>query len=52
MRRLIEAALAADAADPSRAEAVHAHAARFDWDRCASDYLALYARLLGSGAAA
>jgi glycosyltransferase involved in cell wall biosynthesis len=46
MRRLIEAALAAHAADPGRAEAIRTHAGQFDWDRCADDYLALYARLL------
>jgi glycosyltransferase involved in cell wall biosynthesis len=48
MRRLIEAALADH--DAGRAQAIRAHAAQFDWDRCAADYLALYARLLGLSA--
>ena len=47
MRRVIEQGLARAAADPSRADAVRRHAARFDWDRAAAAYLALYARLLG-----
>jgi len=34
-------------AGPGRAEAVRAHAAQFNWDRCADAYLALYRRLLG-----
>jgi len=34
-------------AEPGRAQAVMAHAAQFDWDRCAAAYLALYRRLLG-----
>jgi glycosyltransferase involved in cell wall biosynthesis len=32
---------------PGRAAAIMAHAAQFDWDRCAAAYLALYRRLLG-----
>lgn len=32
---------------PGRADAVRAHAAQFDWDLAAAQYLALYARLLG-----
>ena len=31
---------------PGRAQAIQAHAAQFNWDRAAADYLALYARLL------
>jgi glycosyltransferase involved in cell wall biosynthesis len=46
MRRVVQAGLAgADA--PARVAAVKAHAAQFDWDRCAAAYLALYRRLLG-----
>jgi glycogen synthase len=33
-------------AQPGRAAAIRAHAAQFNWDRAASAYLALYARLL------
>ena len=33
--------------EPGRAEAIRTHAARYDWDRAAAAYLALYARLLG-----
>jgi glycosyltransferase involved in cell wall biosynthesis len=33
-------------ADAGRAPAIRAHAAQFNWDRAAADYLALYARLL------
>ena len=46
MRRIVEAGLAR-ARDPGHAERVRRHAARFDWDRAAAAYLALYARLLG-----
>ncbi|MDE2396073.1 MAG: glycosyltransferase family 4 protein [Burkholderiales bacterium] len=46
MRRIVEAGLQAGAA-PGAAERVRAHAAQFDWDRCAGQYLALYRRLLG-----
>ncbi|MCW5633668.1 MAG: glycosyltransferase family 4 protein [Rubrivivax sp.] len=46
MRRVVEAGLAR-AGEPGRADAIRAHAARFDWDRAAEDYLALYARWLG-----
>ncbi len=45
-RRVVEAGLA-EGAKPGRAQAVQAHAAQFDWDRCAAQYLALYRRLLG-----
>ncbi|MBL8342036.1 MAG: glycosyltransferase [Rubrivivax sp.] len=45
MRRVVEAGLAR-AREPGHAKAVAAHAARFDWDRAAAAYLALYARLL------
>jgi glycosyltransferase involved in cell wall biosynthesis len=47
MRRVVEHGLAQHAARPSAAEAVRAHAARFNWDDAAAAYLALYARLLG-----
>lgn len=46
MRRIVERGLA-QAAEPGRADAVRAHAAQFDWDRAAQQYLALYRRLLG-----
>ena len=45
MRRIVEAGLHR-AAEPGRGEAIKAHAAQFDWDRCAEQYLALYRRLL------
>ncbi|MBL8288069.1 MAG: glycosyltransferase family 4 protein [Rubrivivax sp.] len=51
MRRVVEAGLAR-ASEPGAAEAIRRHAARFDWDRAAADYLALYARLLGLPGAA
>ncbi|MDE2161264.1 MAG: glycosyltransferase, partial [Burkholderiales bacterium] len=50
MRAVVERGLRR-AAEPGRADAVRAHAARFDWDRAADDYLALYRRLLGLPAA-
>lgn len=46
MRQVVEAGLAG-ARVPGHAEAVKAYASRFDWDRAADAYLALYARLLG-----
>ncbi|MDP3083141.1 MAG: glycosyltransferase family 1 protein [Rubrivivax sp.] len=46
MRRVVEHGLR-QAQQPGRSAAVQAHAAQFDWDRCAADYLALYRRLLG-----
>lgn len=46
MRRIVEAGLQ-QGRDPARIAFVKAHAARFDWDRCAAAYLALYGRLLG-----
>ena len=46
MRQIVETGLARAGA-PGHAAAVQAHAARFDWDRAAAAYLALYARLLG-----
>lgn len=46
MRRIVEQGLA-QGAEPGRADAVRAHAAQFDWDRAAAQYLALYRRLLG-----
>jgi glycosyltransferase involved in cell wall biosynthesis len=45
MRQVVEAGLAAHA-DPVRALHVQRHATRFDWDRAAEAYLALYRRLL------
>ncbi len=48
MRRVVEGGLAR-ARDPAYADAVRRHAARFDWDRAAAAYLALYERLLGLG---
>ncbi len=44
MRAVVEQGLARS---PGRQAAIAEHAARFDWDRCAADYLGLYARLLG-----
>ncbi len=46
MRRIVEAGLAR-AREPGHADTTRRHAARFDWDRAAAAYLALYARLLG-----
>lgn len=46
MRRVVEAGLVAHQ-QPGAAQAVHAHAARFNWDAAAAAYLALYRRLLG-----
>jgi glycosyltransferase involved in cell wall biosynthesis len=46
MKRIVEEGLAR-AKRPGRAAAIMAHAAQFDWDRCAAAYLALYRRLLG-----
>lgn len=46
MRRVVEQGLVRGA-EPGRADAVRAHAAQFDWDRTAAQYLALYRRLLG-----
>ena len=45
-RRVVDAGLQA-ALRPGFAAGVQAHAAQFDWDRCAAAYLALYRRLLG-----
>jgi glycosyltransferase involved in cell wall biosynthesis len=45
MRTVVEQGLAR-ATEPGRSAAVQAHAAQFDWDRCAAAYLALYRRLL------
>lgn len=46
MRRVVEAGLVAHQ-QPGAAQAVRAHAARFNWDAAAAAYLALYRRLLG-----
>lgn len=51
MRRVVEAGLAR-AAEPGRSDMIRRHAARFDWDRAAREYLALYGRLLGLDSAA
>lgn len=48
MRRVVQAGLARQA-QPGRAAAIRAHAARFDWDHAAAAYLALYRQLLGLG---
>ena len=45
MKRIVEVGLQRHT-HPGRAEAVRQHAAQFDWDRTAAQYLALYARLL------
>jgi glycosyltransferase involved in cell wall biosynthesis len=45
MRRIVEEGLRRGA-EPARCAAVKAHAALFDWDACAANYLALYRRLL------
>jgi glycosyltransferase involved in cell wall biosynthesis len=45
MRRIVEAGLQ-QGGDPARVRFVEAHAAQFDWDRCADQYLSLYHRLL------
>ncbi len=46
MRQVVERGLARVQGDAGRADAIRAHAARFDADRAAGDYLALYRRLL------
>jgi glycosyltransferase involved in cell wall biosynthesis len=51
MKTVVERGLARWHAEPGRADAIRAHAARYDWDRAAAGYLALYARLLGLPAA-
>jgi glycosyltransferase involved in cell wall biosynthesis len=51
MRAVVESGLMR-ARDPGFAEQVRSHAARFDWDRAAAAYLALYVRLLGLAAPA
>ncbi len=50
LRRIVEHGLAR-ATEPGQADAVRAHAAHFDWDRAAGQYLDLYRRLLGLPAA-
>lgn len=47
MRGVVEAGLQRHRSDPGRAQAIQAHAARFDAARAADEYLALYRRLLG-----
>ena len=44
MRRVIESALASHTR--GHAEAIIAHARRFDWGRCADAHIALYLQLL------
>jgi glycosyltransferase involved in cell wall biosynthesis len=51
MRSVVEQGLQAGA-QPSRIEAVRRHAARFDWEQAADQYMALYLRLAGLGQAA
>ena len=45
MRAVVERGLALDD-EPGHAKAIQAHAARFDWDRAAQAYMAIYRRLL------
>ena len=45
MKRVVERGLAR-MAQPGHAQAIHEHAAQFNWDRAAAQYLALYQRLL------
>lgn len=45
MQQVVQRGLAR-MAEPGRAETIRAHAALFNWDRAAAEYLALYARLL------
>jgi glycosyltransferase involved in cell wall biosynthesis len=45
MRQVVERGLARHR-ESGRAEALRAHAAQFDWDRAAAQYMALYRRLL------
>ena len=47
MRRVVEQGLRRQRDEPGRADAIRRHAARFDADRAADEYLALYRRLLG-----
>jgi glycosyltransferase involved in cell wall biosynthesis len=47
MRQVVERGLKRCAADPGRREAIRRHAALFDADRAAAQYLDLYRRLLG-----
>lgn len=46
MRAVVEPAIA-PAAAAARADLVRRHAARFDWDRAAADYMTLFGRWLG-----
>ena len=45
MQQVVQRGLAR-MAEPGRADAIRQHAAQFNWDRAADEYLALYARLL------
>jgi glycosyltransferase involved in cell wall biosynthesis len=45
MQQVVQRGLAR-MADPGRAGFIQQHAAQFNWDRAAAEYLALYARLL------
>lgn len=45
MKAVVERGMAR-AREPGRADAIRAHAARYDWERKADEYLALYRRLL------
>ncbi len=51
MRQVIERGLLRQQQDAGRADAIRAHAAQFDWDHAAAEYLALYRRLLSLPAA-
>ena len=45
MKAVVERGIA-HAREPGRADAIRAHAARYDWARKADEYLDLYRRLL------
>jgi glycosyltransferase involved in cell wall biosynthesis len=46
MRQVVQAGLAAVAADPGYADRLRSHAARFSWERAVRDYLAVYDSVL------
>lgn len=47
MRAVVEQGLRSVAEEPARRGHIAAQAARFDWDRCAEAYVALYLRVMG-----
>jgi glycosyltransferase involved in cell wall biosynthesis len=47
MKQVVQRGLERHRSDPGHAQALRAHAARFDADQVAGEYLALYRRLLG-----